>query len=61
MKSVIDLFRELREDHDYSQSDVAAVLGISQRTIQNMRLANMNFLCGILSRWQSIMASQPII
>ena len=31
MKSVIDLFRELREDHDYSQSDVAAVLGISQQ------------------------------
>lgn len=31
MKSVIELFRELREDHDYSQSDVAAVLGISQQ------------------------------
>ena len=31
MKSVIDLFRELREDHDYSQSDIAAVLGISQQ------------------------------
>lgn len=31
MKSVIDLFRELCEDHDYSQSDVAAVLGISQQ------------------------------
>jgi len=31
LKSVIDLFRELREDHDYSQSDIAAVLGISQQ------------------------------
>lgn len=31
MKSVIDLFRGLREDHDYSQSDIAAVLGISQQ------------------------------
>ena len=31
MKSVVDLFRELREDHDYSQSDIAAVLGISQQ------------------------------
>lgn len=31
MKSVIDLFRELREDHDYSQSDVAEILGISQQ------------------------------
>lgn len=31
MKSVIELFRELREDHDYSQSDIAAVLGISQQ------------------------------
>jgi len=28
---VIDLFRELREDHDYSQSDIAAILGISQQ------------------------------
>ena len=31
LKSVIDKFRELREDHDCSQSDVAAVLGISQQ------------------------------
>lgn len=31
MKSVIDLFRELREDNDRSQSDIAAVLGISQQ------------------------------
>ena len=31
MKSVIDLFRELREDHDYSQNDIAAILGISQQ------------------------------
>ena len=31
MKSVMDLFRELREDHDYSQSDIASVLGISQQ------------------------------
>lgn len=31
MKSVLDLFRELREDHDYSQTDIATVLGISQQ------------------------------
>ena len=31
MKSVIELFRELREDRDSSQSDIAAVLGISQQ------------------------------
>ncbi len=31
IKSVMELFRELREDHDYSQSDIAAVLGISQQ------------------------------
>lgn len=31
MKSVVDRFRELREDHDYSQRDIAAVLGISQQ------------------------------
>ena len=31
LKSVIDLFRELREDHDYSQSDIAAILDISQQ------------------------------
>lgn len=31
MKSVMDLFRELREDHDYSQSEIASVLGISQQ------------------------------
>ena len=31
MKSVMDLFRELREDHDYSQKDIAAILGISQQ------------------------------
>ena len=31
LKSVMDLFRELREDHDYSQSDIAAILGISQQ------------------------------
>lgn len=31
LKSVMELFRELREDHDYSQSDIAAVLRISQQ------------------------------
>lgn len=31
LKSVIELFRELREDHDHSQSDIAAILGISQQ------------------------------
>ena len=31
MKSVMDLLRELREDHDRSQKDIAAVLGISQQ------------------------------
>ena len=31
LKSVIELLRGLREDHDYSQSDIAAVLGISQQ------------------------------
>lgn len=31
LKSAMDLFRELREDHDYSQSDIASVLGISQQ------------------------------
>ena len=31
MKQVMDLFRELREDHDNSQSDIASVLGISQQ------------------------------
>lgn len=31
LKNVMELLRELREDHDYSQSDIAAVLGISQQ------------------------------
>ena len=31
MKTVIELFRELREDNDYSQSEIASVLGISQQ------------------------------
>lgn len=31
MKSVVELFRELREDHDYSQKEIAAVLGITQQ------------------------------
>jgi len=31
LKNVVDLFRELREDHDCSQKDIAAVLGISQQ------------------------------
>ena len=31
MKSVMDLLRDLREDHDCSQKDIAAVLGISQQ------------------------------
>ncbi len=31
MKSVVELLRELREDNDLSQSEVAAVLGISQQ------------------------------
>lgn len=31
MKNVVELLRELREDNDLSQSDIAAVLGISQR------------------------------
>jgi len=31
LKTAIELLRELREDHDYSQSDIASVLGISQQ------------------------------
>lgn len=31
MKTVIERFRELREDHDCTQSEIAAVLGISQQ------------------------------
>lgn len=31
MKSVIELLRELRIDHDCSQRDIAAILGISQQ------------------------------
>ncbi len=31
LKTVIERFRELREDHDYTQSEIAAVLGISQQ------------------------------
>jgi len=31
MKSVVELLRELREDNDLSQSEVASVLGISQQ------------------------------
>ena len=31
MKSVINLLRDLREDHDHTQSDIAAILGISQQ------------------------------
>lgn len=31
MKSVMDRLRELREDNDRSQRDIAAVLGISQQ------------------------------
>lgn len=31
MKNVMELFRELREDHDYSQSEIASVLGITQQ------------------------------
>ena len=31
LKSVMKRFRDLREDHDCSQSEVAAVLGISQQ------------------------------
>mgnify|MGYP000417889058 FL=1 len=31
VKSVMDLFRELREDNDCTQSEIATVLGISQQ------------------------------
>ena len=31
MKNVMELFRDLREDHDYSQSEIASVLGITQQ------------------------------
>lgn len=31
MKSVIELLRELRADHDLSQTEIATVLGISQQ------------------------------
>ncbi len=31
LKTVIERFRELREDHDCTQSEIAAVLGISQQ------------------------------
>ena len=31
MKSIIDLLRDLRVDHDLTQADVASLLGISQQ------------------------------
>ena len=31
LKSVIQILRELREDHDYSQREIADILGISQQ------------------------------
>ena len=42
LKSVMELFRELREDHDYSQSDIAAVLGISQQHYSKYETVNAN-------------------
>ena len=38
MKNYNDRIRELREDHDLTQTQVAAVLGIDQRTYSNYEL-----------------------
>ena len=35
MKQINELIKELREDHDLKQSDVAKVLGIVQQTYSN--------------------------
>ena len=38
MKNYNDRIRDLREDHDLTQTQVAAVLGIDQRTYSNYEL-----------------------
>lgn len=43
MKSVIELLRELREDHDCSQRDIAAVLGISQQHYSKYEIGEYEF------------------
>ncbi len=61
MKSVIELLRELREDNDLSQSEVAAVLGISQHIIRHMKTGDMNCHCGTLLNWRITIKFRLII
>ncbi len=44
MKTVIELFRELREDNDYSQSEIASVLGISQQHYSKYETGEYDFI-----------------
>ena len=57
MKSVMELFRELREDHDYSQSDIAAVLGISQQHYSKYETGEYEFP---LAKYYSVSADYLI-
>lgn len=52
MKPYYQILRELREDHDYSQADIAAVLGTTQQVysryengINELPLHHLRTLC----------------
>lgn len=61
MKSVMELLYELRVDHDLTQAEVGAVLGISQQHYSNMKRVNMSFHSAILFHWQIIIRFPPTI
>lgn len=45
MKTTAQIMRELREDHDLSQTQVAAVLGISQQHYSKYEKTTTSFRC----------------
>jgi len=42
MRLIYKRLRDLREDHDYTQTDVASLLNIAQRTYSHYELGTVN-------------------
>ena len=61
MKSVMELLYELRVDHDLTQAEVGAVLGISQQHYSKYETGEYELHSAILFHWQIIIRFPPTI
>ena len=61
MKSVMELLYELRVDHDLTQAEVGAVLGISQQHYSKYETGEYELPLRHLFHWQIIIRFPPTI